>query len=166
MGNYHYKVYELNPAQSEVIIHISTLFTRPFLGISIYLAICTAIASFFSEFLWVVFILVLVFWIPLVIQFINSQSALNKIIVSAKWQALNKLQEQINKQQDDVNFDGPSNIESLNRLMDLYERVYNTNSFKITARSTLEFLNQLLLPLLAFLISNYDSVLKFFKLKP
>jgi len=166
MGNYHYQVYELNPAQSEVVNHIATLFTRPFWGIAIYLAFCTCIASLFSEFLWVVFVLVTVFWIPLVIQFINSQNAINKIILSAKWQALNKLQEQIHKHQKAANLDMPGSIESLNKLMDLYERVYSTNSFKLTIKSTLEFLNQLLLPLVAFLISNYDSVLKFFKLTP
>ena len=166
LGNYHYKVYELNPAQSEVINHIATLFTRPFLAIAAYLAICTFIISFFSEFLWVLAIIVVIFWIPLIVEFINGQKAINKIISSAKWQALNKIQEQIRKHQEAAKLDVPGSVESLNKLMDLYERVYNTNSFKITARSTLEFLNQLLLPLLAFLISNYDSVLKFFKLKP
>lgn len=165
LGNYHYKVYELNPAQSEVINHIVTLFTRPFLAIATYLAICTFIYSLFSEFLWVV-VVVVIFWIPMIVEFINGQKAINKIISSAKWQALNKIQERIRKHQEAANLDVPGTVESLNKLMDLYERVYNTNSFKITARSTLEFLNQLLLPLLAFLISNYDSVLKFFKLKP
>jgi hypothetical protein len=166
MGNYHYQVYELNPAQSEAINHIAALFTRPFLAIAIYLAISTFIASAFSEFLWVVVVVVVIFWIPLIIQFINSQNAINKIISSAKWQTLNKLQERIRKHQADTNLDLPGNIEGLNKLMDLYERVYSTNSFRLTIKSTLEFLNQMLLPLLAFLISNYDSVLRFFKLKP
>jgi hypothetical protein len=165
LGNYHYKVYELNPAQSEVINHIATLFTRPFLAIAIYLAICTFISSLLSEFLWVA-VVVVILWIPMIVEFINGQNAINKIISSAKWQALNRIQEQIRKHQDDINSDSPGNIESLNKLMDLYERVYSTNSFKLTIRSTLEFLNQLLLPLLAFLTSNYDSVLKFFKLNP
>lgn len=163
LGNYRYKVYELNPAQSEIISHFATLFTRPFLAIAAFLAICTLISSFFSEFLWVLAIVVVIFWIPMIVEFINGQNALNKIIASAKWQALNKIQEQIRKHQDDTNPDAPENIESLNKLMDLYERVYNTNSFKITARSTLELINQLLLPLLAFLITNFDKVLKLFR---
>lgn len=163
LGNYHYKVYELNPAQSEVINHLATLFTRPFLAIAVYLAVCTFIASFFSEFLWLLAIVVVIFWIPLIIEFINGQNAINKIVSSTKWQALNKIQEQIRKHQDVDNPDTPGNIESLNKLMDLYERVYNTNSFKITARSTLEFINQLFLPLFAFLISNFDKVIKLFK---
>jgi len=163
MENYHYTVYELNPAQSEVVNQLATLFTRPFLAVAAYLAICTFIVSFFSEFLWVLAILLVVFWIPMIIEFINGQNALNKIISSAKWQALNRIQEQIRKHQDDIDPDAPANIESLNKLMDLYERVYNTSSFKITARSTLELVNQLFLPLIAFLISNFDKVIKLFK---
>jgi hypothetical protein len=162
LGNYHYQVYELNPAQSEVINHIATLFTRPFWAIAIYLSICTVIASLFGEFLWVI-ALVLLFWIPMIVEFINGQNAINKIISAAKWQALKRIQEKIQVQQDSAQLDAPGNIESLNKLMDLYERVYSTSSFKLTIKSTLEFLNQLLLPLVAFLISNFDKVLKLFK---
>lgn len=166
LGNYHYKVYELNPAQSEVVNHLATMFTRQFLAIAAYIAVCTLITSFFSQALWVtiwIAIIVILFWIPMIVEFINGQNALNKIISSAKWQALNKIQAQIRRQQESKNSDTPANIESLNRLMDLNERVYNTNSIKITARSTLELINQLLLPLVAFLVSNFDKVIKLFK---
>jgi len=166
LGNYHYRVYELHPAQSEVVNHLATLFSRPFLVIAVYIAFCTLIISFFSQSLWVtiwIAIIVVLFWIPMIVEFINGQNALNKIISSTKWQALNKIQAQIRKQQESKNSDTPVNIESLNRLMDLYERVYNTSSLKITARSTLELINQLLLPLVAFLVSNFDKVIKLFK---
>jgi hypothetical protein len=162
LGNYRYKVYELNPAQSEAINHIATLFTRPFLAIAIYLAVCTFVAGLFSGFLWVI-ALVILFWIPMIVEFINGQNAINKIISAAKWQALNRVQEKIRKHQGSADFDAPGNIESLNKLMDLYERIYSTSSFKLTIKSTLEFLNQLLLPLLAFLVSNFDKVIKLFK---
>jgi len=162
LGNYRYQVYELNPAQSEVINDIATLFTRPFWAIAIFLSICTVIASLFGDLLWVL-ALVILFWIPMIVEFINGQNAINKIISAAKWQALNRVQEKIRKHQESADFDAPGNIESLNKLMDLYERVYSTSSFKLTIKSTLEFLNQLLLPLLAFLVSNFDKVTKLFK---
>ena len=42
--------------------------------------------------------------------------------------------------------------------------IEDTIAARIT--SILEFLNQLLLPLLAFLLSNYNAVLKLFNLPP
>lgn len=163
---YRLNLYELNPAKSEVIEHLSDIFTRPFLVSAVFLATGTFIASLFNIFIWTVLVIVFIFWIPLIMQFINSQTAINKIINSEKWRTLNQLKEQIHTQKNEVGLRSPEQIEATKNLMDLYEKVYDSRNNRLTLNNIFDFLNQLLLPLLAFVISNYDDVLKFFHLKP
>ena len=51
-------------------------------------------------------------------------------------------------------------IEAINRLMDLHDRVRATRSSTLNLRTGLNFLNQLMLPLLAFLLANIDRLLE------
>ena len=165
LKHYQYKLYQLDPSRSEIIAHISNISTPSFLATAIYLAVVTLVASLFEFFNWVIPVLIISFWIPLIVNFINSQSAINKIIESGKWQTLNELQEQIHARKNS-GLNSSADIETLNKLMELYDRVHNARNTRLRITSIFEFLNQLLLPLLAFLLSNYNAVLKLFNLNP
>ena len=165
LKHYQYKLYQLDPSRSEIIAHISNISTPPFLATAIYLGITTLIASLFEVFNWVIPVIIVGFWIPLIVNFINSQSAINKVIESGKWQTLNELQGQIHARKNS-GLNSSADIETLNKLMELYDRVHNARNTRLRITSILEFLNQLLLPLLAFLLSNYNAVLKLFNLNP
>ena len=161
-----YKLYQLDPSRSEIIAHISNISTPPFLATAIYLAVVTLIARLFEFFNWVIPVIIISFWIPLIVNFINSQSAINQIIESGKWRTLNEIQEHIHARKNGSGLNSSADIETLNKLMELYDRVHNARNTRLRITSILEFLNQLLLPLLAFLLSNYNAVLKLFNLNP
>ena len=166
LGKYQYKLYRLDPARSEIIENISNLFSRPFLAGAFFQAIFILGISFFKvAFIqtgWIFIFALLVVWIPLIVHFINSQVAINKIIALAKWQTLNELQEEIHQQFSNSRIYATENIESINKLMDLYERLYNTHNSRLGATRVLGLLNQLILPLLASIISGYESFLELF----
>jgi hypothetical protein len=166
LKHFQYRLYQLNPAQSEVVAHISNLSTPAFLAMAFVLAIGTVAAGLIEVFNWVVPVIILSFWIPLITNFINTQAAVNKIVESGKWQTLNEIQEQIHALKNDSGIRSTADLESINKLMELHDKVYNAKNTRLRITSVLEFLNQLLLPLLAFLISNYAVVLKLFNVVP
>jgi hypothetical protein len=54
-------------------------------------------------------------------------------------------------------------LERLAKLMDYHDRISNTPNSALNLRSSLNFLNSLLLPVLAFLIGNLKDVIGFFQ---
>jgi len=50
-------------------------------------------------------------------------------------------------------------IESINRLMDYHDRIKGTPNSALDFRAVLSFVNSLLLPLLAFLLSNMKGLI-------
>ena len=93
LGRYQYRLYELDPVNSEIIGHLSRM-----LNTWVYvLAACCAFGTFLTAFFrtrgieWFGVFLVCVCWIPTSVQFINNQVALHTIVTTAKWQTLNEL---------------------------------------------------------------------------
>jgi len=162
IGKYRFKLYELNPSQSEVLVRLSGLFSRPFWALVLLLAIGIVVGGLTQWPFWVIVAIQGGFWILLIIQFVNSRAAINRIIAAQKWQTLNALQAQIHELKRSIASNTVQTSEAINTLMDLHERVYNAGNRQLTVISALDFLNQLILPLIAFLIANYKDVLAFF----
>jgi hypothetical protein len=85
-----------------------------------------------------------------------------KIITRAKWKKLNEIQAQIEKLEVEENIVEKETMEAVNRLMDYHDRIRATRNSALDLRAGLNFLNSLLLPLLAFLLGNLKEVLKLF----
>ena len=54
-------------------------------------------------------------------------------------------------------------MEAMNRLMDYHDRVRATRNSALDLRTSLSFLNSLLLPLIAFILANLDSLVELFR---
>jgi hypothetical protein len=54
-------------------------------------------------------------------------------------------------------------MEAINRLLDYHDRVKDTRGSALDLRASLNFLNSLLLPPLAFLLADLDRLLALFK---
>lgn len=156
LGQFHYTLYENNPAHSEVVNHISKLFMNYIYGyvfVGILLQLCVigldlpVSVGLFG---------MLVSWVPVTIQFILTQRCTANIIVRSKWKTLAKIQAQIKAEN---NLGDPAKLEFVNKLMDYHDRIRATPNSTITFQSGLIFLNQLLLPLLGFLLANLDKIL-------
>jgi len=103
---------------------------------------------------------VVIVWIPTVIQFIANQAALKKIITNAKLQTLNRLQMQIRTlQSGDLGGAPDGTISRINQLMDLYDRIKGKPNSILNLNTGLGFLNQMMLPLLGWLLGNVDKLL-------
>jgi hypothetical protein len=79
---------------------------------------------------------------------------------TAKWQTLNELQAKTSKLRTGANPADKEAMEAINRLMDLHDRVRATRNSTLNLRTGLDFLNQLMLPLLALLLANIDRLLE------
>jgi hypothetical protein len=99
-------------------------------------------------------------------MFITNQNSLSKIIRRAKWKALNEIQAKVEKLQVVENFENKETMDAINRLMDYHDRVNATRNSALDFRTYLNFINSLLLPLLAFILGNLDLVLNLFARRP
>ncbi len=127
IGYYSYDLNETSPAHSEVIWRLSRTITTLLYSIAIFIAFGTAMIAFN---VWAVVLGILIGWLPTTIYFIGSQISISRIILSAKWNTLDRIQEQI-KTFSNGDITDKNNIENINRLMDYHERI------RVTPNSTL-----------------------------
>jgi hypothetical protein len=166
LRGYDLKLFAADPSNSALVSHLSGK-----LGIGIYLVALFAsiqtLSTAMTGFLPVVgIVLVLILWLPIISMFILNQTSLAAIIRRAKWQTLNEIQLKVEKLQATENFEDKEIMEAMNRLLDYHDRVKATRNSAIDLGTILHFINSLLLPLLAFVLGNLDTVLALFGKKP
>jgi len=167
LRNYDLKLFAADPGNSEFLSRLSGE-----LGFLVYItAFFIAVLSFwlsrlglFASSLGIV--VILVWWLPLIALFILYQTNLSSIIRRAKWKTLNEIQSQVEELRATNNLKDKETMEAINRLMDFHDRVKATRNSAIDSNTILNFINSLLLPLLAFLLGNLDKVLLLFTGKP
>jgi hypothetical protein len=166
LHRYDPKLFPSDPASSEIISQLSSLlgFVVYFVAVFAFLFTLTfALAGLFPNFGGSV---VLFYWVPLVALFFVNQASLSSIIRRAKWKTLNAIQLKVEKLQESKDFGNQETMDATKRLMDYHDRVKATRNSALDLGAILGFVNSLLLPLLAFFLSNIDLVLKFFGRKP
>jgi len=99
-------------------------------------------------------------------MFALNHTSLSSIIRRAKWKTLNEIQVKVEKLQAVENFEDKETMEAINRLMDYHDRVKATRNSALDFGTYLNFINSLLLPLLAFILGNLDLVLNLFTRNP
>ncbi len=167
LRRYDLKLFAADPATSELVSRLSGELAIYVYIISFYFAIFTLNdAAFIPNQTTAAVALVLTFWSPIIALFVLNQTALSSIIRRAKWKTLNEIQAKVVKLQASENFESKETMDAINRLLDYHERVNKTHSSALDLRAYLNFINSLLLPLLAFLIGNLDKVLALFVRKP
>lgn len=162
LGNYRYKLHEVDPVHSEVISHLTHTLNRVIYGVAAYFALVTMIDVLIGGSPGQVVVLILVLgWGIITIQFIVNQSTLAKIVSTAKWKTLNEIQAEIRVLRTNGKLTEKETMDAINRLMDLHERVRNTQSSPLDLKAGLTFLNQLMLPLFGFLLANIENIVNF-----
>ena len=164
LSRYQYKLYSSDPSSSEVIARLSSMLSSFLYFAAVLVAVATLIVASFGLMTSVITVLlVLAMWGFLAALFITNQIALGKIIVTGKWKTLNKVQAAIDKLKAEQSIVDKETMEAINRLMDYHDRVRATRSSALDLRAGLNFLNSLLLPLVAFLLANLEKLLEFLK---
>jgi hypothetical protein len=164
LSRYQFKLYESNPGSSEVIDHLSRMLSTFVYINAVFIALVTLWAGLWGGLNEPLFIIpfVLAVWVPLTILFIINQYGLARIITRAKWKKLNKIQAKIAALEAEENIADKDTLEAVNRLMDYHDRIKATRNSALDLRAGLNFLNSLLLPLLAFVLANLRDILNFF----
>jgi len=162
---YELKLFPADPSSSQLVYRLSGelgLFAYFFAAFSV---VVTLEISSFRNFAFFGIITVLL-WTPIIALFILNQTSLSNIIRQSKWKKLNELQTRIEKLQESENYTDKETMETINRLLDYHDRIKATKNSAVDLRTILNFVNSLLLPLIAFILGNLDLVFNLFSKKP
>lgn len=158
IGSYNYKLNETSPAHSEVIVQLSRIITTLLYSFAVFIALATLAVAFN---IGAVLLATLIAWIPTVVYFVGGQRSLSKIITTAKWKSLNRIQEKV-KALNKGDIANRENIEAIIRLMDYHERIRVTPNSTFNIGTGLSLINQLALPLTGLLVANIDNIRQIF----
>jgi hypothetical protein len=162
LHRYHFDLYTPDPSSSEVVGRLSRLLSFILyvtMGFIIQLMIWLGLFDILSErTLLPGFLISLVVVSPMVIMYAAGQYHLSDVIVRAKWKMLNELQAKIEKLAGGEDIPDKDALDRLSKLMDYHDRIKSTPNSALNFRASLNFLNSLLLPVLAFVLANLDKV--------
>jgi len=166
LRRYDLKLFAADPATSELLSHLSGKLGFFVYFIAVYSAFSTFVMIALGAPQTVVIIFILFLWLPIIAMFILNQTSLSSIIRRSKWKTLNEVQTKIEKLRASKSFGTPKTMDAISKLMDFHDRVKITRNSAIDSSTILNFINSLLLPLLAFLLGNLDKVLPLFLKTP
>lgn len=168
LNQYHFDLYTPDPSSSEVVGRLSRLLTFILyvtiafivwltLGLT-YIGVITpqtpTPALIFSIFVWA----------PTVMLYAAGQFHLSDLISRAKWKMLNEIQAKVEELYAEQKIPDAPTLDRLSKLMDYHDRIKDTPNSALNFRAGLNFLNSLLLPILAFVVANLKEVISLFKL--
>ncbi len=164
LSRYQFDLYAANPSASEVIRHLSNLFNGLVFLQAGVMALFTLLWTFSPEFISSDLIILSVFiaWGPVIALFVFSQSALSKIITRAKQGKLDEIKRHIEQLESREEIPSLDSLAHINALMDYHDRINGTRSLALDFKTGLNLLNSLLLPLLAFILSNLSKLFDLF----
>jgi len=93
----------------------------------------------------------------------HAQFQLGKIIGRAKQETLSGIQVQVEALYAGMKNPDRDTLATIEKLMELHDRVKATNNWPVSFREGLRFLNTLLIPLLGFILANIDLVARFLR---
>jgi hypothetical protein len=153
-------LYMSNPANSEVIQRLAQLLNTYLYIYAGYMAIITSVV-FLIPVRYLLWIDILSGWLPITAQFLVTQYSFHKIIFTAKWQYLRQLQKEINDSQNVIGKEASdTNITRISQLMDMHGRISATPNSMLNWSTGISFVNQLMFPVLGFLLANFDTFLR------
>ena len=156
LSGYPLKVYRADPSNSELINKLSGTLNNIMLIAAVYAAIWTLGLAFSQTLNERTIFLVALTWGTITVIFVGSQYVLARIIVRAKWRTLSNIQAKIEELQEQEAIPTKDILEHINALMDYHDRIRATRNSALDLRAGLNFLNSLLIPLLAFILANLE----------
>jgi len=161
IGRFELRLFRSDPSSSEVIARLSGVLSNFVYIVAAYGAVLTlGIASFhlLESFSFAVAFL----WITIVVIFTANQIGLARVIRRAKWKTLSSIQATIDSLQVEEHLSEKEMREAIVWLLDYHDRVKATRNSALDLRAGLNFLNSLLLPLLALVLANLDAIFALF----
>jgi hypothetical protein len=159
ISRYRYHLYDFDPANSDIIRYLAQILNRTSFFLAAFTAVGTLIVGLQGAW-WMSVGLVGAGWIPVLVLFFSTQMALSNIVATAKWKTLGELQAEINQLRTGADLANKETVEAITRLMDLHERIAATRNSAFNMQTGLGVLKDLLLPVLASILANYEQLRK------
>ena len=166
LRRYDLKLFAADPGNSEIVYRLSGKLAFAVYFFAVYVASLTLFAALLKLLVISNIFVFLILWLIIIAMFILNQTSLSTIIRRAKWKTLNEVQAKIEKLRASKGFGSPATMDAISKLLDYHDRVKATRNSAIDLGTVLNFINSLLLPLLAFILGNLDLVLNLFAKKP
>ncbi len=167
LNRYHFDLYEPDPSSSEVVGQLSRLLTF-LLYVTMAYIVWLTVGLGYVEVLTadtpqpgIVFSVFV--WAPTVILYATGQYHLSDLIIRAKWKTINEIQKQVEALYKEEKIPDRDTLDRLAKLMDYHDRIQGTPNSALNFRAGLNFLNSLLLPILAFVFANLKDVINILK---
>ncbi len=163
-SRYQFKLYTADPSNTEFIDHLSDTLSFGVYIAGAFVAAFTFIISTYSLLTFPIIILsIIAGWVPVTAFFVASQYVMRRIIIRGKWKTLNGIQAKIETLQSQEEIPTIDTIEHIRALIDYHNHIRTTHNSVLDLRAGLNFLNSLLLPLIALLLANMDKILDLIK---
>lgn len=161
--HYQFKLYQTDPASSEIIARLAGLFTAFVFLVAAIAGILTLLLTILNPLLVAGSIFVIaIAWIPLFLSFAVTQSALRHIIKYGKQKALSEIQAKVEKLQAKEEIPSEETLKHIRALIDYHDYIKSRRDSTLDLQSGLNFLNSLLFPVIGFLLGNLKELLAFF----
>lgn len=159
LSRYEIDLYELDPGISPSLYHLSLVIRNSSNSLSIYATIFT---------FYLVYLLKMPFFptgifylLPLLGIFVFRQIGLSLIVGRARWTTLERLRTKMEKLDIEHHFDAPAVYGQYKAMLEYYTRVKNAEAGIFDARTGTLLFNSFILPLIAFLLFQFDRIVDF-----
>jgi hypothetical protein len=167
LHQYRFDLYTVDPSSSEVVGRLSRLLTFILyvtMGYIIWLTVgLTYVDVLTAETPTPGLVFSVFVWAPTVILYAAGQFHLSDLITHAKWKMLNEVQTKVERLYAEQKVPDAGTLDRLSKLMDYHDRIKSTPNSALNFRAGLNFLNSLLLPVLAFIVANLKEVIGLFR---
>lgn len=157
ISNYKFNIFRTDPNSTLFINRLSSVLSNFVYLVALLLATGVFLSSIMSSRSLLIFEVVLG-WIPISAIFALNQYALRKIITLSKLDKLSDLQSKIEYLEGQNDIPSKEILENIRGILAYHDHIKATRSSALDVRATLNFLNSLLLPLIAFFLGNLDSI--------
>jgi hypothetical protein len=160
---YQFKLYQVDPASSDIIARLAGLFTAFIFLIAVIVGILSLLLGVFNPLpLYGSIFVLAVAWLPLFLAFGVTQRALRQIIKQGKQKALNEIQAKVEKLQAREEIPGEETLKHIRALIDYHDYIKSRRDSTLDLRAGLNFLNSLLFPVVGFLLGNLRELVSIF----
>jgi hypothetical protein len=163
LSRYHFKLYEPDPSSSALIHHLSNAFMHALYLFAFYAAIATVLTALQGLLVSVNMVRLVGWWAILTSLFIVFQYCLSRITTAGKYKSLGEVQTRIEQLLSKMDPEDKEAGEGINWLMDYHDRIKSAPNSALHFRAILEFVNSLILPLLAFVLAHLKEIVSLFR---
>ena len=153
-----FKLHEEDPVSTEVLEDWSGMMNFAAYMFAFMLATGTLFTVTAGTFRMSTLVFIIPRWLPLIALFVVNQVAISGVITRTKRKSLNEVEVQMAELRPREDPPEHETMETLLWLWDYHDRIKGTRNSALDIMGILNLVNTLLIPLLAFLIANRESI--------